>query len=152
MGRKKQINKNDEKMGVLDILAFAKANWTPSDVNQILDRIEMVGYINNSTGDDESDENDENLDESEVEDIEDEDLDESDENENNINADIKEDGSKESNTIQDENKNALLENENQRLKKELSNLKAKNRNKDVSGMTSNKTPAQSLIDAFQSIF
>lgn len=150
MGRRK-VTKNEEKMGVLDILAFAKASWTPQDVNQILDRIDTMGYINNSTGE-ESDENVEILDESEDEDIKDEDLDESDEDENNINADIKEDESEESNTIQDENKNTLLENENQRLKRELSNLKAKNRNKDVSGMTSNKTPAQSLIDAFQSIF
>lgn len=151
MGRKKQITKNDEKMGVLDILAFAKANWTPSDVNQILDRIDTMGYINNSTGE-ESDEDVEILDESEDEDIKDEDLDESDENENNINADIKEDESKESDSVQSEDKNTLLENENKRLKRELSNLKAKNRNKDVSGTTSNKTPAQSLIDAFQSIF
>lgn len=153
MGRKKVVTKNDEKMGVLDILAFAKANWTPKDVNDLLDRIDTMGYINKQNQENQFDEDDnEDQDVYEDEDTSSEDSYESDEDEDTGEDDNTQDVTFSSNNKQTEDKISSVEMENKRLKKELSNLKAINRNKDISGVKSDKTPEQSLIDVFQSIF
>ena len=152
MGKSK---KTDEKVGLKDIVAFAKAGWTPGEVNAILDRMDEIGDINDpeeNVDDPEGDAADDDTTEetNTSTDIDASGEDESDEDEEDDDTDTsyqKDTSSKKKDT----NKSTLLESENIRLKNELAKLQAKNRSKDISG--GNKvSPEQSLIDTFQSLF
>ena len=151
MGKSKKVQ---EKVGLKDIVAFARAGWTPGDVNAILDRMDEIGDINDPDdindpeGDDVDDDTTEEKDTSndttasgEGEPDEDEEDDDTDD------TDQKDTSSQKKAT----NKSTLLESENTRLKNEIAKLQAKNRSKDISG--GNKVSLeQSLIDTFQSLF
>ena len=145
MGKSKKIQ---EKVGLKDIVSFAKAGWTPGDVNALLDRMDKIGDVNDPE-DNEAD--DEIIDEENTpidfdfegedepdEDEEDDDMDTSDQKDTN--------GQK-----KDTNKSTLLESENTRLKKEIAKLQAKNRSKDLSGGENKKPIDKALIDTFQSL-
>ena len=147
MGKTKKSS--DQKLGLKDIVSFAKAGWTPGDVNAILDRMDEIGDINdpedNEADDDTTEEENTSTDidpEGEDESDEDEDIDDSD-------NDDQEDTSSQK---KDTNKSTLLESENTRLKKELAKLQAKNRSKDLSGGDNKKPIDKALIDTFQSMF
>ena len=146
MGKSKKIQ---EKVGLKDIVSFAKAGWTPGDVNALLDRMDKIGDVNDPE-DNEADY--EIIDEENTpidfdfegedepdEDEEDDDMDTSDQKDTN--------GQK-----KDTNKSTLLESENTRLKKEIAKLQAKNRSKDLSGGENKKPIDKALIDTFQSLF
>lgn len=152
MGKTKKVQ---EKVGLKDIVAFARAGWTPGDVNAILDRMDEIGDINDpeDTNDPEGNEADDNTNEEEntSTDIDSSGEDESDEDEEDDDTDTS-DQKNTSSQKKDTNKSTLLESENTRLKNELAKLQAKNRSKDISG-DKNKVPLeQSLIDTFQSLF
>lgn len=145
MGKTKKTS--GDKVGLRDIVAFAKAGWTPSEVNAILDRMDSIGDITEPDPIDDID-NDEVDDE--IIDPEDENTEESDEDEidNDSDDDEKEDTTNQKKAI---SKSTVLESENTRLKKELAKLQAKNRSKDVSS-DNTKSIESSLIDTFQSLF
>jgi len=146
MGKSKKVQ---EKVGLKDIVAFAKAGWTPGEVNAILDRMDEIGDINdpedNETDDDTTEEENTSTDfdsEGEDESDEDEEVDDMD-NSNQENT---------SSQKKDTNKSIVLEAENTRLKNEIAKLQAKNRSKDLSGGDNKKPIDKALIDTFQSIF
>ncbi len=146
MGKTKKVQ---EKVGLKDIVAFAKAGWTPGDVNAILDRMDEIGDINdpedNEADDDTTEEKNTSTDfDSEGEDESDED----EEDDATDNDDQEDTSSQKKNT----NKSTLLEAENTRLKNEIAKLQAKNRSKDLSGGENKKPLDKALIDTFQSIF
>lgn len=152
MGKTK---KTQEKVGLKDIVAFARAGWTPGDVNAILDRMDEIGDINDPEdnndpeGDDADDDTTEEKNTSTNIDASGED--ESDEDEEDDDTDTS-DQKDTSSQKKDANRTTLLESENTRLKNELAKLQAKNRSKDISG-EQNKVPLeQSLIDTFQSLY
>lgn len=146
MGKTK---KTQEKVGLKDIVAFARAGWTPGDVNAILDRMDEIGDINDPEGDDADDDTTEE--ENTSTDIDFEGEDESDEDEEDDDVDTS-DQEVTSSEKKDSNKSALLESENTRLKKELAKLQAKNRSKDLSGGENAKPLDKALIDTFQSLY
>ena len=147
--------KQKEKVGLKDIVAFARAGWTPGDVNTILDRMDEIGDLNDpednydpegddaddDTTDEENTSNDTNASGEDESDEDEEDNDTDD-------ADQKVTRSQKKDT----NKSTLLESENTRLKKELAKLQAKNRSKDVSGDKAKVPLEKSLIDTFQSLY
>ena len=146
MGKSKKVQ---EKVGLKDIVAFARAGWTPGDVNAILDRMDEIGDINAPEGDDADDDTTEE--ENTSFDSDDSGENESDEDEEDDDADTS-DKEITSSQKKDTNKSTLLEAENTRLKNEIAKLQAKNRSKDISGDT-NKVPLEkSLIDTFQSLY
>lgn len=146
MGKTK---KTQEKVGLKDIVAFARAGWTPGDVNAILDRMDEIGDINDPE-DNETD-NDTTEEENPSSDIDPEGEDESDEDEEDDDTD-NDDQEDTSSQKKDSNKSTVLEAENTRLKKELAKLQAKNRSKDVSGDKTKVPLEKSLIDTFQSLY
>ena len=153
MGKTK---KTQEKVGLKDIVAFAKAGWTPGDVNAILDRMDEIGDINDpeeNVDDSEGNEADNDTPEEEnpSTDFDSEGEDESDEDEE---VDDMDNSDQESTSSQkkDTNKSIVLEAENTRLKNEIAKLQAKNRSKDLSGGDNKKPIDKALIDTFQSIF
>lgn len=152
MGKTK---KTQEKVGLKDIVAFARAGWTPGDVNAILDRMDEIGDINDPEDNNDlegDDTNDETTDEGNTStDIDDSGEGESDEDEEDDDVDTsdQEDTSSEK---KDTNKSTLLEAENTRLKNEIAKLQAKNRSKDLSGDKKKVPLEKSLIDTFQSLY
>lgn len=152
MGKTK---KTQEKVGLKDIVAFARAGWTPGDVNAILDRMDEIGDINDpdDINDPEGDDtDDETTDEGNTStDIDDSGEGESDEDEEDDATD-NDDQEDTSSQKKDTNKSTVLEAENTRLKKELAKLQAKNRSKDVSGDKKKVPLEKSLIDTFQSLY
>ena len=152
MGKTKKVQ---EKVGLKDIVAFARAGWTPGDVNAILDRMDEIGDINDpdDVNDPEGDDADDDTTEEENTsiDIDSEGEDEPDEDEEDDDVDTS-DQEVTSSKKKDANKSALLESENTRLKKELAKLQAKNRSKDVSGDKKKVPLEKSLIDTFQSLY
>lgn len=152
MGKTK---KTQEKVGLKDIVAFARAGWTPGDVNAILDRMDEIGDINDpdDINDPEGDDtDDETTDEGNTStDIDDSGEGESDEDEEDDDVDT---STQEVTSSQkkDTNKSTLLEAENTRLKNEIAKLQAKNRSKDVSGDKKKVPLEKSLIDTFQSLY
>ena len=146
MGKTK---KTQEKVGLKDIVAFAKAGWTPGDVNAILDRMDEIGDINDPEDNEADDDTTEE--ENPSNDIDDSGEGEPDEDEEADDSD-NDDQEDTSSQKKDTNKSTLLEAENTRLKNEIAKLQAKNRSKDVSG-DKNKVPLEkSLIDTFQSLY
>ena len=152
MGKSKKVQ---EKVGLKDIVAFARAGWTPGDVNAILDRMDEIGDINdpddinNPEGDDADDDTTEEENTSNDTNASGEDESDEDEEDNDTDdVDQKVTSSKKKDT----NKSTLLERENTRLKKELAKLQAKNRSKDLSGGENAKPLDKALIDTFQSLF
>ena len=152
MGKTK---KTQEKVGLKDIVAFARAGWTPGDVNAILDRMDEIGDINEPDDNNDpegNDTDDETTDEGNTStDIDDSGEGESDEDEEDDDTD-NDDQEDTSSQKKDSNKSTVLEAENTRLKKELAKLQAKNRSKDVSGEQTHVPLEQSLIDTFQSLY
>ncbi len=152
MSKSKKVQ---EKVGLKDIVAFAKAGWTPGDVNAILDRMDEIGDINDpeDNSDPEGDDaDDDTTDEKNTSnDTNASGEDESDEDEEDNDTDDV-DEKVTSSQKKDTNKSTLLESENTRLKKELAKLQAKNRSKDISGDKDKVSPEQSLIDTFQSLY
>ena len=153
MGKTKKVQ---EKVGLKDIVAFARAGWTPGDVNAIIDRMDEIGDINDpeeNVDDPESDAADDDTTEEKntSTDIDDSGKDEPDEDEEEDDVDTS-DQKDTSNQKKGTNKYALLEAENTRLKNELAKLQAKNRSKDVSGDKNKKPLEKSLIDTFQSLY
>lgn len=146
MGKSKKVQ---EKVGLKDIIAFAKAGWTSGEVNAILDRMDEIGDINDPEDNEADDDTTEEENTSTDFDFEGED--ESDEDEEDDDMDIS-DQENTSSQKKDTNKSTLLEAENTRLKKELAKLQAKNRSKDLSGGENKKPIDKALIDTFQSIF
>lgn len=146
MGKTK---KTQEKVGLKDIVAFARAGWTPGDVNAILDRMDEIGDINDPEGNEADDDTTEE--ENTSTDFDSEGEDESDEDEE---VDDMDNSDQESTSSQkkDTNKSIVLEAENTRLKNEIAKLQAKNRSKDLSGGDNKKPIDKALIDTFQSIF
>lgn len=146
MGKTKKVQ---EKVGLKDIVAFARAGWTPGDVNAILDRMDEIGDINAPEGDDADDDTTEEENTStDIDDSGEGEPDEDEEDDDMDTSDQKDTSSKKKDT----NKSTLLEAENTRLKNEIAKLQAKNRSKDVSG-DKNKIPLEkSLIDTFQSLY
>lgn len=152
MGKSKKVQ---EKVGLKDIVAFARAGWTPGDVNAILDRMDEIGDINDPEdnndpeGDDTDDDTTEEKDTSnDIDDSGEGEPDEDEEDDDTDNDDQEVTSSQKKNT----NKSTLLEAENTRLKKELAKLQAKNRSKDVSGDKDKVPLEKSLIDTFQSLY
>lgn len=146
MGKTK---KTQEKVGLKDIVAFARAGWTPGDVNAILDRMDEIGDINDPEDNEADDDTTEE--ENPSNDIDDSGEGEPDEDEEADDSD-NDDQEDTSSQKKDTNKSTLLEAENTRLKNEIAKLQAKNRSKDVSG-DKNKVPLEkSLIDTFQSLY
>lgn len=152
MGKSK---KTQEKVGLKDIVAFARAGWTPGDVNAILDRMDEIGDINDPDDNNDpegNDTDDETTDEGNTStDIDDSGEGESDEDEEDDDTD-NDDQEDTSSQKKDSNKSTVLEAENTRLKKELAKLQAKNRSKDVSGDKKKVPLEKSLIDTFQSLY
>lgn len=153
MGKTKKVQ---EKVGLKDIVAFAKAGWTPGEVNAILDRMDEIGDINDpeeNVDDPESDAADDDTTEetNTSTDIDASGEDEPDEDEEDNDMDTS-DQTNTSSQKKNINKSALLESENTRLKKELAKLQAKNRSKDLSGGDNKKPIDKALIDTFQSLF
>ena len=146
MGKSKKVQ---EKVGLKDIVAFARAGWTPGDVNAILDRMDEIGDINDSEDNETDDDTTEE--ENPSSDIDPEGEDELDEDEEDDDAD-NDDQEDTSSQKKDSNKSTVLEAENTRLKKELAKLQAKNRSKDVSGDKKKVPLEKSLIDTFQSLY
>lgn len=146
MGKTK---KTQEKVGLMDIVAFARAGWTPGDVNAILDRMDEIGDINDPEDNEADDDTTEE--ENTSTDIDPEGEDESDEDEEDDDLDTS-DQENTSSKKKDSNKSTLLESENTRLKKELAKLQAKNRSKDLSGGENKKPIDKALIDTFQSLY
>lgn len=146
MGKTK---KTQEKVGLKDIVAFAKAGWTPGEVNAILDRMDEIGDINDPEDNEADDDTTEE--ENTSSDIDPEGEDEFDEDEEDDDVDNSDQEST-SSQKKDTNKSTLLEAENTRLKKELAKLQAKNRSKDLSGGENKKPIDKALIDTFQSLF
>ena len=153
MGKTKKVQ---EKVGLKDIVAFARAGWTPGDVNAILDRMDEIGDINdpeenvdnpegNAADDDTTEEKNTSTD---IDASGEDESDEDEEDDDSDTSDQKDTSSQKKGT----NRTTLLESENTRLKNELAKLQAKNRSKDVSG-GKNKIPLEkSLIDTFQSLY
>ena len=147
--------KQKEKVGLKDIVAFARAGWTPGDVNAILDRMDEIGDINDPEdnndpeGDDADDDTTEEKDTSTNIDASGEGEPDEDEEDDDTDNDNQEDTSSKKKDI---NKSTILESENTRLKKELAKLQAKNRSKDISGEQTHVPLEQSLIDTFQSLY
>lgn len=144
-----KTNKVQEKVGLKDIVAFARAGWTPGDVNAILDRMDEIGDIN----DPEDNEADDDTTEEETTstDVDDSGEGEPDEDEEDDDSDTS-DQEDTSSQKKDTNKSTLLEAENTRLKNEIAKLQAKNRSKDVSGDKKKVPLEKSLIDTFQSLY
>lgn len=146
MGKTKKVQ---EKVGLKDIVAFAKAGWTPGEVNAILDRMDEIGDINDPEGDDVDDETTDEEDTSNYINTSGEGEPDEDEEDNDTDDDDQEDTSSQKKVT---NKSTLLEAENTRLKNELAKLQAKNRSKDVSGEKDKVPLEKSLIDTFQSLY
>ena len=146
MGKTK---KTQEKVGLKDIVAFAKAGWTPGEVNSILDRMDEIGDINDPEDNEADDDTTEE--ENTSTDIDPEGEDESDEDEEDDDVDTS-DQEVTSSQKKNTNKSTLLEAENTRLKNEIAKLQAKNRSKDLSGGENKKPIDKALIDTFQSLF
>ena len=146
MGKSKKVQ---EKVGLKDIVAFARAGWAPGDVNAILDRMDEIGDINAPEGDNADDDTTEEEITSTNIDASGEDEPDEDEEDDDTDNDDQEDTSSKK---KDTNKSTLLESENTRLKKELAKLQAKNRSKDLSGGENAKPLDKALIDTFQSLF
>ncbi len=152
MGKTK---KTQEKVGLKDIVAFAKAGWTPGEVNAILDRMDEIGDINDPednndpegdvTDDETTDEGNTSIDTNDSGEGEPDEDEEDDATDNDDQEDT-------SSQKKDSNKSTVLEAENTRLKKELAKLQAKNRSKDVSGDKKKVPLEKSLIDTFQSLY
>lgn len=153
MGKTK---KTQEKVGLKDIVAFARAGWTPGDVNALLDRMDEIGDINDpeddvndpegdDTDDDATDEGNTSFDSNASGEGEPDE----DEEDNDTDDDDQKDTSSQKKAT---NKSTLLEAENTRLKNELAKLQAKNRSKDVSGDQMKVSLEKSLIDTFQSLY
>lgn len=146
-------NKKTEKPGFSDLVTLAKSGWTPTQVNELLDRFDSMGDLNVPDQADEDDnEDDEDID------VENQDQDESDEDEDdNVSDDDSEDDDTDASDDtkdkkKDANKQHSLEVENTRLKKQIQKLQQKNRSKDISGGNNEKPIEKSLIDVFQSKF
>ena len=147
MGKTKKSS--DQKLGLKDIVSFAKAGWTPGDVNAILDRMDEIGDINDPEDNEADDDTTEE--ENTSTDFDSEGEDESDEDEEDDDMDNSDQEST-SSQKKDTNKSIVLEAENTRLKKELAKMQAKNRSKDLSGGENTKPIDKALIDTFQSLF
>ncbi len=152
--------KKAEKSGLFkDIVTLAKSGWTPDECNALLDRLEQIGDPLEPLPADEGDEGEDNDRDENLED-QDEDNDESDADESDESKDDEDDDQDEDDEAEDaaanlsKMKKTGLQVENERLKKEIKRLQQVNKNKDVSGVVkkSNKSPEDSLIDAFQSCF
>jgi len=146
MGKSKNVQ---EKVGLKDIVAFARAGWTPGDVNSILDRMDEIGDINDPEDNEANDDTTEEENTSTDFDSKGEDEPDEDEKDDDMdNSDQKSTSSQKKDT----NKSTLLEVENARLKNEIAKLQAKNRSKDVSSDMDKVPLEKSLIDTFQSLY
>jgi hypothetical protein len=146
-------NKKTDKPGFSDLVTLAKSGWTPTQVNELLDRFDAMGDLNAPDPADEDDnEDDEDI---ETEDIDQDESDE-DEDDNVSDEDSEDDDTDASDDTKDKkkdiNKQHSLEVENTRLKKQIQKLQQKNRSKDISGGNNEKPIEKSLIDTFQSKF
>ena len=146
-------------IGIKDIVAAWRAGWTPSDVNEILDRLEAIGDPLDPPDEPADNLADNPADDSD--DIDDNPADDSDDIDDNPDDDLEDTEDDEGDKLKESIDEGLelikhtgLEIENARLKRELQKLQQQNRYKDVSGEAGKvtKSPEQSLIDVFQSCF
>lgn len=144
--------KNNKKLGVSDIAAAWRAGWSPSDVNQVLDRLEAIGDPTDPLPQVDEDEeiDDTGADNTDVPN-DDQDDDQDEVIEDDANEEDDEDVKAAKNTL-GQLKQTALEVENNRLKKEIQRLQSANRRKDLSGGEPKQSLENSLIDTFQSLF